>query len=185
MPVAVCFERPYVVKDDLENPGVVSRGRFILYSEDGSLDALKSLLFTASWFLSECIQSQISIKRAIAKGPFTADKEKSLYFGQPLIDAYDPGNEVHFYGATLHHSTQADLISLQEGFHFPSKVPLKSGKTTHSVLALETPDQYRMFCPEYEECIRRFYLTSSGPVRKYVDNTLDVYFPGGSTQASN
>jgi len=153
----------------------------LLYSYDDSSESLQSLLYLSSYFFSRCLELQIPLKGAIAKGMFTADKSRSLYLGQPLIDAYKLGTDAHFYGAVFHHSVQDDLLDVDSTFHFPAKAPLKSGRITHSVLRL-LPASVKVHAPDDEALIRRFYASSSGCVRKYVDNTLEVYFPQSRTE---
>ena len=56
------------------------------------------------------MQSAISlgfpIKGVLAQGKFTYDKDNELYFGAPLVAAYNLHDDIHYYGIVVHHSAE-------------------------------------------------------------------------------
>ncbi|MDO9478893.1 MAG: hypothetical protein Q8K17_01385 [Pseudohongiella sp.] len=159
---------------DLLVSTVVFSDTVLLYSRNDSEISLSSLMAIAAFFFSDCIEKGIPIKGAISEGVFTADKEKSLYFGRPLIDAYNLTEEMAFYGAVLHHSAHKTLKYIPDYKYFTAKVPLKTGNVTHTVLSLTLPELLDS-ASSLKPCFEAFYETSSGSVRRYVDNSLAVY----------
>ena len=152
----------------------------ILYTENVSKLSLHSIINAISWLLTDCIEKNIPIKGALAKGKFTASKEESLYFGRPLIDAYELAEQLHYYGAVFHHSAENDareLSGIVDNMVYVRRVPFKRGKIAHAMI---TPLPLKQLVAivsldRYMAPLRRFYLTVSGDTRKYVDNTIDLY----------
>ena len=130
-------------------------------------------------YFVEGLSSGIPIKGAMAYGEFTADFKKNVFCGIPLVDAYLLGEELGFYGVTLHHTFQRKLVDLGELNHFVKEnwiieydTPFKSsGKSKHyciNWLKAVKDDK----TDEVENRVKEFYLSSSGRIRLYVDNTL-------------
>ncbi|MFH2063712.1 MAG: hypothetical protein ABIK15_00770 [Pseudomonadota bacterium] len=177
------YEKSYQAKAIPENPAEEAIIRTIIFSDtilmaSGSNtfhDACKTI-FTATHFLSQMMANHIPIKGALAFGEMTFDIDNSIYFGKPLIDAYQLSEENFFYGATLHHSYEKRLTELQispeKNFLKRAKIPMKKGKIAHYFLSWKDlfPDNYSL-----ESLLNRFYLSVSGSTRIYVDNTIQIY----------
>ena len=161
-------------------PAMFSDSVIFVSQSDDIVDACYTI-FVASCFMWSMFDNEIPIKGALAYGRFTADFEKSKFFGRPLVDAYLLAEEVHFYGAVLHHTienflhgkTHKSLDLIQP--HLKKKpVPMKGGNIAHLFVDwthhVGTTDD-----KSAETMMDGFYRTVSGSTRKYVDNTLAVY----------
>lgn len=148
----------------------------ILVSDDSSISSAIDIILTLSWIFNNAINQGIPIKGAIAYGEQTADFEKSLHFGRPLIDAYELQNELLLYGAVLHHTMEKylsdiDAIGILERYGvFKWPAPMKSGKITHYIV-----NWTLLFEKEKNllDSVTKLYNNVSGSPRLYVDNTLD------------
>jgi hypothetical protein len=149
----------------------------LLVSSDDSVNSARVLLFHVSWILSSALEIGIPIKGAIAYGKQTADFDKSLHFGRPLIDAYELQNELLLYGVALHHTAEQYLVGKKmmpslENSQLLCKyqTPLRNGTVTHYVVGwlkgmLEDGSRGVLFSG--------LYAKVSGAPRCYVDNTAD------------
>lgn len=147
----------------------------ILISNDDSLLSAFYLLNRARWLLYQAIVKGIPLKGAIAYGEQTADFDKSLHFGRPLIDAFELQNDLLLYGVILHHTMEKSLIEIDKNEVIRTAllhnchVDMKNGKITHYIL------DWIPFCAEKENPINlvsEMYKSVSGTPRIYVDNTL-------------
>ncbi len=139
------------------------------------------LILAAESIMSAAFALRIPIKGAVAYGQQTADTEHSLYFGRPLIDAYDLQEQLMMYGLVLHHTAEqaftkakvnddeTAIQALKNLILVEYKTPLRNGQVRHWTNSwnINRP------APSLEEVIRAFYQTVSGDTRRYVDNTLD------------
>ncbi len=135
-------------------------------------------LFNLSVTLRICqeatIQSGLPTKGAISHGILTADFERSIFVGQPLIDAYLLQDQLYYYGIIVDNNAESKLKKIiQNGNNdFPNNLfvklstPLKFGKVTHFNLKLKNLQ---------DEHLDYLYNSVSGQVRKYVDNTIEIY----------
>jgi hypothetical protein len=145
-------------------------------SHDTYTSALQILTFTR-FIMYQAIGAGIPIKGAIAYGEFTADLDKSLYFGKPLIDAYELQNELQIYGVALHHTAEKyqaenDMIKEFKDFLIINRaVPMKSGSITHYIL--DWVSYYSDDEKDVLNAVNELYKNVSGKPRMYVDNTLD------------
>lgn len=129
------------------------------------------------------MQSAISlgfpIKGVLAQGNFTYDKENEIYFGLPLVEAYQLHEEIYYYGIVVHHSAEQTVKEYMDATkpYTKTKVNLKRGKTSHYHLSwhllnknLSTgniKDLANEWLDKIEESV-------SGTPRIYVDNTREV-----------
>jgi hypothetical protein len=148
----------------------------ILISSDDSESSMNEMAFNAGWILSKAILSGIPMKGAIACGEQTAILERSLYFGKPLIDAFDLQNELQLYGVVLHHTLEKHLKALKiidkfENIIFNYLVPTKNGKITHRLVDWTIHSNRERRDPQ--TTVTDLYNNVSGSPRKYVDNTLE------------
>ena len=151
----------------------------LLFSSDDSLGAVENLIWQVKFVISHALINGVPMKGALAYGEQTADFYKSLYFGQPLIDAWELQNELVIYGVILHHTIESYLVKkewveeLEEWDISSYDVPLKHGKVSHylvdwSNLSTETSKKLKVSLPN-------LYGTVSGSTRQYVDNTLSFF----------
>ncbi len=143
----------------------------ILISVDNSFLSAVNILLNTGWIFQEAITKGLPMKGAIAYGEMTVDIENSLYFGKPLIDAYELHKEFQIYGVGFHHTAQERFDLEKEELLYglvaeDYSVPIQSRKTTHHLL------DWTMFCENPENSVKKLYNSVSGSTRLYVDNTL-------------
>jgi hypothetical protein len=149
----------------------------ILISNEASIFSAFKIFTNARSILSKAIDEGIPMKGAIAYGEMTADLDNSLYFGRPLIDAYELQKELQLYSVVLHHTMEKRLTDIQGispfekyGLICKYPVPMKSGKINHYVVDWT-------FLSEKEkdplDSINMLYNYVSGSPRLYVDNTIE------------
>jgi len=151
----------------------------IVYSKDESYEAFDFLVSTVAGLANRLFVEGIPHKGSIAFGIMTLDIENSIYFGQPLIDAYLLQEEINFYGILLHSSVEQEIAfknSKMPLFTEEYLCPLKSGNATHfTVYPIHAKSKDRpKFETQYVELIdsiKKFRLRTSGHLRKYIDNT--------------
>ena len=157
---------------------IIFSDSIILISNDISQNAYEWMIFDIQWIIRNAIEKGIPIKGAISCGLQTAEFRKSLFFGKPLIEAYELQKELQLYGVVLHHTIEKRLIDLEslkkiDNDYIICKypVPTKSGKITHYIL------DWTIFCKYWKEdaliLVNLLYNNVSGTPRVYVDNTLE------------
>lgn len=135
-------------------------------------------LFNLSVAMGICqeatIQSGLPTKGAISHGTLTADFDRSIFFGQPLIDAYLLQDQLYYYGIIVDNNAEARLKKIihEKNDDFPYNhfinlsTPLKNGKVIHFNLKLKNIQ---------DDQLDYLYNSVSGQARKYVDNTIEIY----------
>ncbi|MDP3096679.1 MAG: hypothetical protein Q8M86_01885 [Syntrophales bacterium] len=150
----------------------------IIYSKDDSLESFKSLIFTVSALTCDLLTDAIPHKGAVAFGTMTLDTDNSIFFGQPLIDAYLLQEELAFYGIILHATSEQEMTKIGSKSPYFVKhysCPFKNGNSLHMVIPpLFTLSQE----PKHQEYMEKLFLSfdklrfkTSGYLRKYIDNT--------------
>jgi hypothetical protein len=152
---------------------VIFSDSILLISRDGSKSSFEEMLYKIQFILFIAFSSNIPIKGVIAYGEQTADFNKSLYFGRPLIDAFGLQNELLFYGVVLHHTFESrlgekgmgDILESELVQHYP--VPMKLGKVSHNSI------NWTFMSKNPLDSVNKLYSSVSGSPRIYVDNTLE------------
>jgi len=158
----------------------------LLISESDDADSAFSLMFHSNALLRYCIKNKIPIKGAIAFGNFSANLEQSVFFGQPLIDAYELHNELEMYSAILHSSAEKKLSQMNvpdiNRQFINYKTPTKSGRINYDCLSWPLISVTEMplsgkgktkFSDLHLSAVKEFYQTTSGKARIYIDNTVE------------
>jgi hypothetical protein len=151
----------------------------ILISNNNSILSAIFMLSNVEQIFSAAIDARIPMKGAIAYGEMTAEIKKDwpLYFGQPLIDAYELHKELQLYGVVLHHTMEQYLKKIRmigttkdvkSIIMYP--LPMKFGNINHYTIDW-TLDLGKNKDPV--ELVSNLYNNVSGEPRKYVDNTLE------------
>ena len=154
----------------------------ILYSRDDSYDAFDFLVSTTAGLINYLFIEGIPFKGAIAFGTLTLDTERSIFFGQPLIDAYLLQEEIYFYGILFHSSVEKELQDKKgkfppfTGMHMCS---LKNGTAKHMTIyplhtRVKENDKFNSAHEALINAVEKLRLKTSGHLRKYIDNT-EVY----------
>jgi len=148
----------------------------IFVSKDDSLESAGAILESSVIFILSALTNKIPIpvKGALAFGELTVPKNRSIIFGQPLIDAYELQDQLNMYGAILHSSFEKCLYDkkyfndFNNMAYFKYKVPLKSGRINH--YAINWIDFYGDVI-EIDH-IGELYKEVSGKPRIYVDKII-------------
>jgi hypothetical protein len=159
---------------------VIFSDSILFISEDDSEASATRILFEASYLLAFSFDEGIPIKGALAYGKQTADFNRSLHFGKPLIDAHELQDELHMYGVVLHHSIERYLrrhnLLNNDPLLCQCELPFKNGKVHHCCI---DPRFFYPFIGEKKTGTKKLipdvlkmYNTVSGNTRRYVDNTL-------------
>lgn len=148
----------------------------LFVTRDDSISDLLILCGVLEIFQEAAIQRGAPTKGAISFGRLTANFEKSIFYGQPLIDAYLLQDQLFYYGIVVDNEVELIIIDnlrrkkieqTMVDAHFKKlATPFKSGKVQHYNVNLSnlTEDQKE-----------NMYKTIAGGVRKYVDNTIEIY----------
>jgi hypothetical protein len=153
----------------------------IIYSKDDSPDSLEYVVMTVAAITSELIENAIPHKGALAFGTMTLDMRNSIFFGQPLIDAYLLQEELHFYGVVIHATAEKEIVRVEKTnnkkialFAEECSCPFKNGNSSHLIVIpffLTKEAKYQKECKKLLESFKILRLETSGQLRKYVDNT--------------
>lgn len=149
----------------------------MIYSKDGSLDSLTALVNTTASFTYGLFLEGIPHKGALAYGTMTLDISNSIYFGQPLIDAFLLQEELIFYGIVIHATAEIEIRNTKPVLGFLSSYlcPFKNGAAKHLtirpmfsiILNPESKTQKDLL----DEAIKKLRYQTSGSLRKYIDVT--------------
>lgn len=159
----------------------------IIYSKDSTYESCYSFTCAVSSLISDLFITGIPHKGAVAFGQITLDIEKSIFFGQPLIDSFLLQESINYYGVVLHSSAEQFYYQFVPSDH---TVPFvisalsyfKGGNSIHKTIYPMYTEVY--LPPEHEhylasikkqkqlcEAINNFNFRTSGPLRIYIDNT--------------
>jgi hypothetical protein len=75
-----------------------------IFTRDDSHGCYSSILEAAANLFVNAARVGIALRGAIARGMVTADFDHSIFFGQPISQAYALGNEVNWFGIVEHPS---------------------------------------------------------------------------------
>lgn len=151
----------------------------IIYSKDESYIALQSFIHTVAGLAFDLLMEGIPYKGSIAFGLMTFDNVNSIYFGQPLIDAYLLQEELLFYGIVLHATAEQKIINHYSlNYRFIDYLcPFKNGSAHHlTIYPITTvpriPKKLEKYAKSsYDNVMEYFRFNTSGHLRKYIDNT--------------
>ena len=149
----------------------------MIYSKNDSSESFLTFGMAVSSFSNTLLTNGIPYKGAAAFGLMTVDDINSIYFGQPLIDAYLLQEELAFYGIVVHASVEAELhrrnYTFPHSFFYPC--PFKGGVANHLTV-------YPMYGRAIQEHVKqnkklvagidKLKLRTSGQLRRYVDHTM-------------
>lgn len=145
-------------------------------SQDDSLEDFIQISFALSIFQEASLQRGAPTKGAMSLGMLTVDFDNSIFFGQPLIDAYLLQDQLKYYGIVADNKIEEYIIDKNRNLKpnepkvdrsfVKLKTPFKSGNIMHYNLHLDSVN------PEQLEDL---YKSVSGEPRKYVDNTIEMF----------
>lgn len=129
--------------------------------------------------MQSALSLDFPIKGVLAQGQFTFDEENELYFGLPLVEAYQLHDEIYYYGVVVHHSAERTVKQYMDSTKPYSKaeVYLKRGATSHYHLTWHllkgdlTSGNIKEDANRWLDTIEE---SVSGTPRIYVDHTRNV-----------
>lgn len=159
-----------------ETKSITFSDSIIFFSKGNSFADAMKVIIDSILLLVVAFDNQIPIKGVLSYGKITVNFEDSLFFGQPIIDAYLLEQELQLYTGVLDHHFEAKLNELMSDHEYEflkemvtkTKINLKSGIVTHMVVK----PTYFVNAEEVVNNAEKLYLSASGNSRKYVDNTL-------------
>jgi len=117
----------------------------IIFSKDGDANTLDSFMGAISTLSLDLFNYGIPHKGAVAFGKMTVDFEASIFFGQPLIDAYLLEEELAFYGIAVH-STAEFLNNLKDDENIIEYLcPFKTASANHLTVTPGITDLQKQF----------------------------------------
>lgn len=172
---------------------VIFSDSILLIGKDSAQRTLEDILFICQRFLTDALENGIPLKGAMSKGTLTVDFNNSLFFGQPLVDAYKLQDELFMYGIILDHKVEKDTLmndKIWQGYCTFTKTPTKSGLINHTsinwIFWANIMDKVKSGLTINEitelkgiesnpsiDIINEFYAEMTGYPRKYLDNTID------------
>ncbi|MFR9543268.1 MAG: hypothetical protein SNH27_14580 [Rikenellaceae bacterium] len=163
----------------------------VVFSKDDTENVFIKFTNAVQILLAGSLVRGLPIKGSIAHGEISVNIGDSIFFGQPLIDAYALEEELCLYGVAFHNTTEKYLKdtrhfndvrakSFLNNYVYQDKLKLKHGDITHYNL------NWYVQVPSYKEVypsmnldinvlLSNFYNTVSGAPRRYVDNTIEMY----------
>jgi hypothetical protein len=150
-----------------------------IFSFDDTLISFEIILNYISLLMygimNECV---LPMKGAIAHGTVHVDKDKHIYCGRPLTDAYLLQEDVHYCGIVFHNSVdiylekqQAKINNELKELFFETLTPFKNGCIKHNnvnwFLHIDEDD--------FNLINKKMRITTSGNPRRYSDNTKKVF----------
>ena len=106
---------------------------------------LNKIMLDCFYMIKKSLEYQIPIKGAISFEKITIDPKTSVYFGQPIIDAYLLHEDLHLFGVISDEKFEKRIKelgakTLENSFEW-YKTPLKSGKVYHYILKPVSPEE--------------------------------------------
>lgn len=146
----------------------------VIYSFSDSYDSLYSFICTIAGIYQDLLMEGIPHKGAIAFGEMTIDNERSIFFGQPLIDSYLLQEEVKFYGIIVHGTAQKGIETYSTlPFVNNYLCPLKNGNSFHIAIRpiFWGTEEYNKHNEKLSNSLKSMRYNTSGHIRKYIDLT--------------
>ena len=146
----------------------------IFFSKGNTKEDIIKILIDSHSILEICLSHDIAIKGAISYGEVTVDFDNSLFFGQPIIDAFLLHEDLHMLDVILDHNCENQIKSFEEievinrNIRF-DKVKMKYGSIMHTIIISNGSYEKRI------KTLEKLYHITSGKPRIYIDNSLEYY----------
>jgi hypothetical protein len=138
------------------------------------LDAFK-ILVDAHAIQLYALKHGIPIKGAISYGEISVDFAHSLFFGQPIIDAYLLHDDLNVLSIVIDHNAECiidcfskDLINGRNVIR--TQIQMKFGPVEHSIVRISSKKM-----PDAMKGLEKLYRMASGKPRIYLDNTKRLF----------
>lgn len=149
----------------------------VIFSKNDSFETFEIFLYAVAWIFSEMIKEQIPLKGGISHGLLTSDFRKEIYFGKPLIEAFQTEEIIHFMGLVSHSSISTYLdtleIKLPEDIFITQKVYMKNTKGESFKTEQLVLNSYPFFIIDKNEKFPEIMQKMSDSIYKI--NSLEIY----------
>jgi len=112
-------------KDEIKNrypnvsiKSVLFSDSITLISSDDSANSADLITMASIYLVKECLNVGLPINGAISLGEFSADFEKSILVGKPLVDSYLLQSSLLLYGIVLDHNVERFLRQRSHSFPY-------------------------------------------------------------------
>lgn len=148
----------------------------IIYSKDNSSESLHSFICTVAAATNDLLVEGFPHKGAVAFGMMTFDTSNSIFFGQPLIDAFLLQEELEFYGIIAHGTIEKEIKKHMKDnanlFIEDYRCNLKKGNSLHlTIYPMNLIGKSKKASDKLFESCQKMRFKTSGHLRKYIDNT--------------
>lgn len=147
----------------------------MIYSRDDSESSQENFIASISALSEDLFKDGIPHKGGVAFGKMTLDFENSIFFGQPLIDAYLLQEELNLYGIVAHPTAEFENEFYEDETVIEYNCPFKTGYAKHYTILPGTFFADPFTIEEFEilyKSVSALRINTSGGLRKYIDNTL-------------
>jgi len=156
----------------------------VFFSKSDSILDFNTFIYTIAYAFKKILEKNIPVKAGVAYGKSSVDKQKNIFFGQPIIDAFNMEEDLNYLGIVCHHSIDNYISKLNNnpimgiGLHIDyllhsGLTPLKSGKIQHTNINWFSSYLDNLSYKKVEEILESLKLTMSGSPRRYIDNTYE------------
>lgn len=148
----------------------------MIYTKDEQKHSLENLIASISTLSDSLFSDGIPHKGAIAFGKMTLDFDNSIFFGQPLVDAYLLQEELKFYGIAIHGTAEKNQDIFDDESIIEYNCQFKNGSAKHLTIAPGvslSEDFEEKTVDNLIEKVNKLRVNTSGSLRKYIDNTID------------
>jgi hypothetical protein len=165
------------LNDDGNLKSFVFSDTIVVFTKSDTVRDAEILLAKCSHFIRMCITNKWPLKGVISFGKITIGWDDSMFFGQPIIDAYLLQEELQLYGAILDFNAEKKFKEMASESKIWDKIilyktPMKSGKINHYCLKWGGGTEQEGIIKN-REYVEGIYSIVSGRPRIYVDNTIE------------
>ena len=158
-----------------------------IFTKDDTFQSFQRFIIAAT-IISSTILDGIPMNGAIAFGDITVNKQKNIFFGQPIIDAHLLQESLFYYGVVFHNSVDLriykegkELLSINnfKNYFIEVNTPFKDGNIICNNLnwieLLTGNVPYERQKERLNDILISLRQNVSGRPRKYIDNTSVVF----------
>lgn len=151
-----------------------------IFTKSDSIAEFRNFIQFIRRFMRNSIRRNIPLKASIAYGEIVVYKDRKIFCGKPIVNAFLLQEDLQYMGIVVHHSVEDYIIRKEKYLSAKYKeyfkeieTPFKYGYRKHlnidyTILTLNTSTEIRA------KIEKRKRITSGNP-RKYIDNTLKIF----------
>lgn len=165
-----------VVLDEVtdQTRSVTFSDSLIFFSKSDSPEDASKIIVDSFILLRSAFEQNIPIKGAISFGEISVDFEKSIFFGQPIIDAYLLHEDLKMLTVICDHKSENKFNNYNfdqflKAILIAYNAHMSYGRTTHTLFGCPDGRQLKQKIKNLNE----LYKDTSGKPRVYLDNTRE------------